>query len=212
MRVCSGEYRKGMKLRQERTGKTVLVNNAITFQADSRSQVESAWPGDIIGLHNHGTIQIGDTFTEGEDLKFGGIPFFAPELFQRVVLRDPLRLKALQKGVVQLSEEGATQVFRPLRNNDMILGAVGSLQFDVAAFRLKSEYGVECAFEPVNVSTARWIVCGDDKMIEKFRAKAYEYLAEDGDGFLVYLATSRVNLELAVERWPDIEFRTTREL
>jgi len=212
LRVCSGSYRKGMKMRHVRIGKTVQIANALTFQADERLLVEEAWPGDIIGLHNHGTIQIGDTFTEGEDLKYVGIPFFAPELFRRVVLKDPLKMKALQKGVVQLSEEGATQVFRPLKNNDMILGAVGSLQFDVAAFRLKDEYGVEAVFEAIGVHTARWIRCEDPKMLERFRDKAYENLALDGDNQLVYLAPTRVNLSLTLERWPDIRFLATREL
>jgi peptide chain release factor 3 len=212
LRVCSGTYTKGMKMRHVRLGKTVQVANAITFQADERRHVEEAWPGDIIGLHNHGTIQIGDTFTEGEDLKYEGIPYFAPELFRRVVLKDPLRMKALHKGVVQLSEEGATQVFRPLKNNDLILGAVGVLQFDVAAYRLKGEYGVEAIVEPVNVFTARWVVCDDDKMLARFREKAYEHLAMDGDDQLVYLAPTRVNLSLTEERWPDIRFLATREL
>ncbi len=212
LRVCSGSYRKGMKMRHVRIGKTVQISNAITFQADERRHVEEAWPGDIIGLHNHGTIQIGDTFTEGEELKYEGIPYFAPELFRRVVLKDPLRLKALQKGVVQLCEEGATQVFRPLRNNDLILGAVGILQFDVAAERLKSEYGVEAIVEPVKVFTARWVANDDDGMLQRFRDKAHDNLAEDGDGQLVYLATSRVNLDLTMERWPDIRFLATREL
>ncbi len=212
LRVCSGSYKKGMKMRHVRIGKTVQVANAITFQADERRHVEEAWPGDIIGLHNHGTIQIGDTFTEGEELKYGGIPFFAPELFRRVVLKDPLRMKALQKGVVQLSEEGATQVFRPLKNNDLILGAVGVLQFDVAAYRLKDEYGVDAVVEPVGVYTARWVACDDEKMLDRFRVKAYEHLAEDGDGQLVYLAPTRVNLNLTEERWPDIRFNATREL
>jgi peptide chain release factor 3 len=212
LRVCSGSYKKGMKLRHVRTGKPVQVANAITFQADERRHVEDAWPGDIIGLHNHGTIQIGDTFTEGEDLKYEGIPYFAPELFRRVVLKDPLRGKSLQKGVTQLCEEGATQVFRPLRNNDIILGAVGVLQFDVAAYRLRDEYGVEAVVEPVSVHTARWVSCGDEKMLNRFRDKAYENLAEDGDGQLVYLAPTRVNLGLTEERWPDLRFLATREL
>ncbi|MBP9604266.1 MAG: peptide chain release factor 3 [Chromatiaceae bacterium] len=212
LRVCSGSYRKGMKMRHVRIGKTIQVANAITFQADERHLVEEAWPGDIIGLHNHGTIQIGDTFTEGEELKYLGIPFFAPELFRRVVLKDPLKMKALQKGVVQLSEEGATQVFRPLKNNDLILGAVGNLQFDVAAYRLKDEYSVEAVVEPVSVHTARWVVCKDDKMRERFQDKAYENLALDGDNQLVYLAPTRVNLSLIQERWPDIRFLATREL
>jgi len=212
LRVCSGSYRKGMKMRHVRIGKTVQISNAITFQADERRHVEEAWPGDIIGLHNHGTIQIGDTFTEGEELKYEGIPYFAPELFRRVVLKDPLRMKALQKGVLQLCEEGATQVFRPLKNNDMILGAVGILQFDVAAQRLKSEYGVEAIVEPVSVVTARWVKCEDPKLLERFKVKAYENLALDGDDQLVYLAPTRVNLGLTEERWPEIEFMATREL
>jgi peptide chain release factor 3 len=212
LRVCSGSYKKGMKMRHVRIGKAVQISNAITFQADARRHVEEAWPGDIIGLHNHGTIQIGDTFTEGENLKYEGIPYFAPELFRRVVLKDPLRMKALQKGVLQLCEEGATQVFRPLRNNDMILGAVGVLQFDVAAHRLKDEYGVEAIVEPVQVATARWVSCDDPKMLQKFREKAHANLAEDGDGELVYLASSRVNLDLTIERWPEVRFLATREL
>ncbi|MCB1788233.1 MAG: peptide chain release factor 3, partial [Gammaproteobacteria bacterium] len=212
LRVCSGSYKKGMKMKHVRIGKTVQVANAITFQADERLHVEEAWPGDIIGLHNHGTIQIGDTFTEGEDLKFTGIPYFAPELFRRVVLKDPLKMKQLQKGVLQLSEEGATQAFRPLRNNDLILGAVGVLQFDVAAHRLKGEYGVDAVVEPVGVQAARWVVCKDDRELRRFRDKAYEHLAEDGDGQLVYLAPTRVNLNLTMERWPDVQFLATREL
>jgi peptide chain release factor 3 len=212
LRVCSGTYKKGMKMRHVRIGKTVQVSNAITFQADERKHVEEAWPGDIIGLHNHGTIQIGDTFTEGEELKYEGIPYFAPELFRRVVLKDPLRLKALQKGVVQLCEEGATQVFRPMRNNDIILGAVGVLQFDVAAHRLKDEYGVEAIVENINVATARWVQCDDPKMLEQFKTKAHDNLALDGDDQLVYLAPTMVNLDLTIERWPDIKFTATREL
>jgi peptide chain release factor 3 len=212
LRVCSGSYKKGMKMRHVRINKTVQISNAITFQADERKHVEEAWPGDIIGLHNHGTIQIGDTFSDGEELKYEGIPYFAPELFRRVVLKDPLRMKALQKGVLQLCEEGATQVFRPMKNNDLILGAVGVLQFDVAAHRLKDEYNVEAIVEAISVNTARWIKCEDDKMLAKFKEKAYENLALDGDDQLVYLAPTRVNLNLAIERWPDVQFLATREL
>jgi peptide chain release factor 3 len=212
LRVCSGSYKKGMKMRHVRLGKSIQVSNAITFQADERRQVEEAFPGDIIGLHNHGTIQIGDTFTEGEELKYEGIPYFAPELFRRVVLKDPLKMKQLQKGVLQLCEEGATQVFRPLKNNDMILGAVGMLQFDVAVHRLKGEYGVEAIVEPISVATARWIECDDDKMLQQFKSKNHDNLALDGDDQLVYLAPTRVNLNLATERWPDVRFLASREL
>ena len=212
MRVCSGQFKKGMKMTHVRLGKTVQIANAITFQADSRKNVEEAWPGDIIGLHNHGTIQVGDTFTQGETLKFGGIPYFAPELFRRVILKDPLRMKALQKGLIQLTEEGATQLYRPLRNNDLILGAVGVLQFDVTAHRLKNEYNVECVYDSVPVNTARWVSCDDPKLFEEFKKKAYANLAADGGGYPVYLASSRVNLQLTEERWPDVTFSATREL
>ncbi|MEQ1635683.1 MAG: peptide chain release factor 3 [Methylococcales bacterium] len=212
LRICSGKFDKGMKLNHVRIGKNIQVANAITFQADTRKNVEEAFPGDIIGLHNHGTIQVGDTFTQGESLKFGGIPYFAPELFRRVVLKDPLRAKALQKGLVQLTEEGATQLFKPLKNNDLILGAVGVLQFDVTAFRLKSEYNVDCVYDAVSVSAARWVSSSNAVKLEEFKRKVFENLAEDGGGYLVYLANSRVNLQLTQERWPDIKFSATREL
>jgi peptide chain release factor 3 len=211
VRITSGQYRKGMKLRQVRTGKDLQVANAITFMAQDREQAENAFAGDIIGLHNHGTIRIGDTFTEGEALKFQGIPNFAPELFRRVLLKDPLRMKALNKGLDQLSEEGATQVFRPLLSNEVILGAVGVLQFEVVAYRLKHEYGVDSAFEGVDVNTARWTACADAKMLEDFRRKNEPRLALDSSGALAYLAPSRINLNLAQERWPEVQFSATRE-
>lgn len=211
LRVCSGVYRKGSKVLNVRMGREVQFNQALTFMASEREHVEEAWPGDIIGIHNHGTIQIGDTFTEGESLKFIGIPYFAPELFKRVRLRDPLKSKALLKGLVQLSEEGATQLFRPLNSNDLILGAVGVLQFDVVAYRLKSEYNVECSYEPVQINTVRWVECRDLKMLEQFREKAFDNLALDGAEKLAYLAPTQVNLQLTKERWPDIEFKETRE-
>ena len=211
LRITSGHFEKGMKLRHVRAQKTVAVNNAHTFLASRRDQTETAFAGDILGLHNHGTIQIGDTFTEGEQLKFTGIPNFAPELFRRVRLRDPLRAKALQKGLIQLSEEGATQVFRPLTSNDLILGAVGVLQFDVVAHRLKHEYGDDCSFEAVQVSTARWVNFPDSKMESDFRRKNEQHLALDGHDTLSYIAPNRANLQLVMERWPEVEFRATRE-
>jgi peptide chain release factor 3 len=211
MRICSGTYTKGMKMKHVRTGKDMRVADAFSFKAGERISVEQAVAGDIIGLHNHGSIQIGDTFTEGEELKFGGIPHFAPELFKRIRLKDPLRAKQLQNGIRQLSEEGSTQVFFPFKNNDIIVGAVGQLQFDVVAFRLKEEYGVEAIYEPVNVYTARWAEAEDNKKIEALRNKAEDNLAIDGGGHLTYLAPTRVNLSLAEERFPDIAFRATRE-
>ena len=212
MRICSGEYRRGMRVKHVRSGKDMKIPDAITFMAADRQHAETAYAGDIIGIHNHGTINIGDSFSEGEELLFTGIPSFAPEIFRRAVLKDPLRLKALQKGLAQLCEEGATQLFKPLRNNDLILGAVGPLQFDVVAHRLKDEYKVECQFEAVNVATARWVECDDEKMLEDFRRKAHDNLAVDHGDSLVYVAPTRVNLSLTEERWPDVRFRNTREL
>ena len=157
MRLCSGRYARGMRMHHVRLDKDIRIADALTFLAADRSQAEEAYAGDIIGLHNHGTINIGDTFSEGEDLTFTGVPNFAPEMFRRAVLKDPLRMKALQKGLSQLCEEGATQLFKPLRNNDLILGAIGQLQFEVVAFRLQDEYSVQCVFEPINVAVARWV-------------------------------------------------------
>jgi peptide chain release factor 3 len=211
MRICSGEYRKGMRVLHVRSGKEVKIPDAITFMAADRQHADTAYAGDIIGLHNHGTINIGDSFTEGEQIRFTGIPNFAPEIFRRAVLKDPLRLKALQKGLAQLCEEGATQLFRPLRNNDLILGAVGPLQFDVVAHRLRDEYKVECQFETVSVATARWVACDDPRMLTEFEKKAHDNLALDHGDQLVYIAPTRVNLNLTEERWPDVAFRETRE-
>lgn len=211
MRVCSGKYEQGMKMRHVRIGKDIKIGDALTFFSSDRERLEEAFGGDIIGLHNHGTIQIGDTFTAGENISFTGIPHFAPELFRRVRLKDPLKSKQLRQGLQELAEEGATQVFFPERNNDIILGAVGVLQFDVVASRLKEEYKVECAYEAINVWSARWIECSDEKKLKEFSDKAYENLAIDGGGHLTYLAPTRVNLSLMEERWPDVKFRATRE-
>ena len=211
LRLSAGRYSRGMRLFHVRLDKEVRVADALTFMAADRVQAEEAYAGDIIGLHNHGTINIGDTFTQGERLTFTGVPDFAPEIFRRAVLKDPLRAKALQKGLSQLCEEGATQLFRPLRNNDLVLGAVGQLQFEVVAFRLQDEYGVQCVFEPVTVHTARWVDAADPRKLEEFTARAHDHLARDHKGALVYLAPSRINLQLTLERWPDIVFRETRE-
>ncbi|ABC32554.1 peptide chain release factor 3 [Hahella chejuensis KCTC 2396] len=211
LRVCSGRYEQGMKIKHVRLGKDIRIADALTFMAGDRARAEEAFAGDIIGLHNHGTIQIGDTFSEGEELKFSGIPNFAPELFRRIRLKDPLKSKQLQKGLIQLSEEGAVQVFRPLNNNDLIVGAVGMLQFDVVVHRLKSEYKVEAVYEPVNVSTARWVDAKDPKKLEEFKRKVSENLSLDGGDNLTYLAPTNVNLQLAIERYPDVQFRKTRE-
>ncbi len=211
MRICSGEYRKGLRVTHVRSGKEIKIPDAITFMAADRQHAETAYAGDIIGLHNHGTINIGDSFSEGDAVHFTGIPNFAPEIFRRAVLKDPLRLKALKKGLAQLCEEGATQLFRPMRNNDLILGAVGPLQFEVVAYRLRDEYKVECQFEAINVATARWVESDDKNMLEEFQRKAHDNLALDHGGSLVYIAPTRVNLSLTEERWPGIRFLKIRE-
>lgn len=211
VRICSGKYQKNIKLQHVRLEREIQINNALTFMAGDRERADEAYPGDIIGLHNHGTIQIGDTFTKGENLKFTGIPHFAPELFKRVRLKDPLKSKALLKGLMQLSEEGATQLFRPLHSNDLILGAVGSLQFDVVAHRLKFEYNVDCDYDVINVYAARWVNSEDKKILAEFKDKLSENLALDINDDLTYLAPTRVNLNLTMERWPKIIFETTRE-
>lgn len=211
LRICSGTYRSGMKMHHVRIKRDMTVSNALTFMAGNREHVDMAMPGDIIGLHNHGTIQVGDSFTQGEKLTFTGIPYFAPELFRRIQLRDPLKSKSLQKGLIELGEEGATQIFRPLDSNDLIVGAVGVLQFDVVAWRLKEEYGVDCSYENIRVISARWIRCDDPLHLREFKNKCSDNLAEDGAGYLTYLAPSMVNLNLTMERWPKVQFLSTRE-
>jgi len=211
LRICSGTYRRGMKMRHVRLGKDVRIADAVSFLAGDREQVEEAIAGDIIGLHNHGTIQIGDTFTEGESLKFTGVPHFAPELFRLIRLRDPLKTKQLRKGLQQLSEEGSVQVFFPLANNNVLVGAVGQLQYEVVAYRLREEYGVEAIYEPVNIYSARWVACDDERVMAQFHGKAGDNLALDGGGHLTYLAPTRVNLGLTQERYPQVMFRATRE-
>ena len=212
LRICSGHFEPGIRLRHVRLGRDVQISNALTFFARGREQVEDAYAGDIIGLHNHGTIQIGDTFTAGEKLNFQGIPSFAPELFRRVRPLDPMRAKALVKGLTELCEEGAAQVFRLIQRNDLILGAIGILQFDVVAYRLKHEYGVDCLFEAVSTQFARWVSSSKAGELEKFMRHVGENVALDGGGLPAYLAPSRVNLQLTTERWPEIAFHSTREV
>ena len=211
VRVCSGRFERGMKVKQVSAGKWLAVNNAITFMAQDRTTTDEAWAGDIIGIPNHGTVKLGDTFTEGEDLKFTGIPSFAPEHFRRARLKNPLKMKQLQKGLQQLAEEGASQLFRPLASNDLILGAVGTLQFDVVAHRLEFEYGVDVVFEPFDCATARWLR-GSDADLKALADKHSFNVALDGAGDYVYLAPNRVNLAMAQERFPDVKFLETREI
>ncbi len=211
MRICSGRFQRGMRVRHHRIGKEVQIANAIIFMAQDRAGVEEAWPGDIIGIHNHGTIKIGDTFTDKEPLKFTGIPNFAPEHFRRVRLANPLKSKQLEKGLLQLAEEGAVQVFRPMENNDHILGAVGLLQFDVIVARLRDEYGADALYEPAPIESARWVDCKDRQRLDAFVKDVRANMALDAEGNLTYLAPNSWRLGRTMELWPEIEFRTTRE-
>ncbi|WP_028450778.1 peptide chain release factor 3 [Chitinibacter tainanensis] len=211
LRVCSGEFTRGMKFKHLRLNREIAANSVVTFMAQGREQVEEAYAGDIIGLPNHGNIQIGDSFSEGELLTFTGIPFFAPEMFRVVRIKNPLKIKQLQKGLQQLGEEGAVQVFKPLNGGDLILGAVGVLQFEVVASRLLNEYGVEAIFESSPIYTARWVSCEDAKKLADFEKNLVNNLARDAADSLAYLATSRVNLDLTMERWPELKFHATRE-
>ena len=211
LRICSGRFQKGIKVIHHRIGKDITLANATIFMAQDRANVVEAFPGDIIGLHNHGTIKIGDTFTDKEPLNFTGIPNFAPEHFRRVRLKNPLKLKQLQKGLVQLAEEGAVQFFRPIFGSDYILGAVGMLQFDVTMARLKDEYWVNAVYEPVNHATARWIKCDNNRLLEEFKVDKQSYLFLDAEENLTYLAPSTWELDYVIEKWPGIEFLKTLE-
>ncbi len=210
-RICSGKFTKGMSVRHHRIGKDVKIANAVIFMSQDRTHVEEAYPGDIIGIHNHGTIKIGDTFTTKEELKFTGIPNFAPELFRRVRLKDPMKRKQLHKGLVQLSEEGAVQVYKTLLGGDYILGAVGVLQFDVTVARLQAEYRVDADYVGTDFQVARWVTSDDKKKMDEFRRRFEPNLAEDVDGFLAYLAPTPWKLKYTEEEWPEITFHKTRE-
>lgn len=211
LRICSGRFQRGMKVIHHRTGKEVTFANATIFLAQDRANVEEAYPGDVIGIHNHGTIKIGDTFTEKEPLKFTGIPNFAPEHFRRVRLKNPLKAKQLQKGLTQLAEEGAVQVFRPVLDSTYILGAVGVLQFDVTMARLKAEYGVDAVYEPVAYHTARWVTSKNPERLKAFEKEMAANLAFDAEGHLAYLAPSEWRLEFVSDKWPEIEFHKVSE-
>ena len=211
LRVCSGRFERGMRLKHLRLNREIKVSSVVTFMASSREQVEEAYAGDIIGLPNHGNMQIGDSFSEGEMLQFTGIPYFAPEIFRSVRIRNPLKVKQLHKGLQQLGEEGAVQVFKPVLGSELILGAVGVLQFEVVSSRLMNEYGVDAVFEGTSISSARWVSGDDKKMLSDFEKSLAHNVAYDAAGNLTYLATSPVNLRLTEERWPKLTFHATRE-
>lgn len=211
LRVCSGRFHRGMRVVHHRIGKKVAIANATIFMAQDRTNVEEAYPGDIIGIHNHGTIKIGDTFTEKEPLKFIGIPSFAPEHFRSIRLKNPMKAKQLQKGLAQLAEEGTVQVFRPLGTSDYILGAVGVLQFEVTSDRLRHEYGADTVFEEVQYVLARWAECEDRNRLKAFQQENRGFLANDAEGHLTFLAPSEWRLEFVMKQWPEVSFHKTRE-
>jgi peptide chain release factor 3 len=210
-RVCSGRYVPGMKVRHLRSGREMKLANALTFMANERVKSEDAVAGDIIGIHNHGQLSIGDTLTEGEALAYKGIPYFAPELFRVARPRDPFKAKQLAKGLQELGEEGAIQVFESTHSNTLLLGAVGQLQFEIVAHRLASEYKVDAIYDSANISTARWLTYPDENTRRNFEREQTASLATDVDGNPVFLATNRYNLQVTVERWPKVGFHTTRE-
>ncbi len=210
-RVCSGRYLPGMKVRHLRLEREVKLANVLTFMANERLLKEEAVAGDIIGIHNHGNLHIGDTLSEGEALSFKGIPYFSPELFRVARLRDPLKSKQLSKGLQELGEEGAIQVFESVASGSLLLGAVGYLQFEVVAHRLQTEYKVDAIFEPADIYTARWLRFPDEATRRNFEREQLQRLAKDVDGNPVYLASSRYNLEVTSEKWSRVVFLASRE-
>ena len=211
MRVCSGHFERGMRLKIQRTGKEFRPNNVVSFLSQRRELLDEAYAGDIIGIPTHGGIQLGDTLTDGPDLQFTGLPFFAPEIFHIVEVVNPLKTKQLRTGLMQLGEEGAIQVFRPLRNTMMLLGAVGSLQFDVAAHRLQHEYGVEARMSPAPYTCARWISSDDPVAFDKFVEANAGRLARDAADALAVLTNTTFEMKVVEDRFPEIKFHKQRE-
>jgi peptide chain release factor 3 len=211
MRLCSGKFKRGMKLKQISTGKVIAVHSPIFFFARERELAEEAFPGDIIGIPNHGALRVGDTLTEGEALTFTGIPNFAPEILRRVKLGDPTKTKQLRNALNDMAEEGVTQIFRPLIGSNWIVGVVGQLQLEVLISRLQAEYKVDAGFEPSPWETARWLSADDPAKLEAFMADHRSALAEDRDGSPVYMARDGWELNYTSQRNPDIRFTATRE-
>jgi len=211
LRICSGYFERGMRLKISRNGKEIRTNNALSFLSQRRDILDEAFPGDIIGIPNHGLLQLGDTLTEGEKLQFTGLPFFAPEIFKMVETADPLRTKQLREGLMQLGEEGAIQVFKPLVGTQMLLGAFGQLQFEVVAHRLKSEYNAEVRMLNARYSISRWVSAKDPVLLKKFILENSHRMSEDVVGAPVFLAAHRSELEVAQQLWKDIEFHALRE-
>ncbi|RDD61465.1 peptide chain release factor 3 [Ferruginivarius sediminum] len=211
LRLVSGRFKRGMKLKQARTGKTMAVHNPIMFFAQDRELAEEAWPGDILGIPNHGQLRVGDTLVEAGETRFTGIPNFAPEILRRVRLDDPMRAKHLKRALEDLAEEGVTQVFRPVIDSSYVVGVVGQLQLDVLAQRIETEYNVRAAFEAAPFETARWVDADDPQMLKKFIDRNRSAVAEDRDGAPVYMARNFWDMGRIQEDWPDIRFSATRE-
>jgi peptide chain release factor 3 len=211
MRLCSGRFVRGMRLRLSSSGKMVGVHNPILFFAQDRELVDEAWPGDIIGIPNHGTIRVGDTLTEGEELRFTGIPNFAPEILQRVRLDDPMKSKQLRRALESFAEEGVTQVFKPRLGANWIVGVVGRLQLEVLASRIDNEYGIKVGFEAAPFETARWVGGADAAELKRFEEANHAAMAEDRDGAPIFLARNSWELRYAQKQWPGIVFAATRE-
>ena len=211
VRVASGRYTPGMKLKVQRTGKELRPTSVVTFMSQRREAVDEAYAGDIIGFTTHGGVQLGDTITDGANLQFTGLPFFAPEMFMTVVLKNPLRTKQLQQGLLQLGEEGAIQVFKPDMGGNMLLGAVGQLQFEVVQHRLATEYDCEVRLEGCPYTSARWISADSAQELREFEAAYPTRMAHDAAGALAYLCTSPYDVRLAQERFPKIHFHPLRE-
>ncbi len=211
LRLCSGRFRRGMKLRQQRTGKSLTVQNPIFFFAHERELAEEALAGDIIGIPNHGTLRVGDALTEGEDIRFTGIPNFAPEILRRVRLDDPMRAKQLRRALEDLAEEGVTQVFRPRLGASWIIGVVGQLQLDVLVSRIATEYKIAVGFETAPYETARWVTGDDPAVLKRFAERHQSSLADDRDDAPVFLARNGWEMNRTMEDWPDLRFLATRE-
>jgi peptide chain release factor 3 len=211
VRVCSGRFERGMRLRIQRTGKEFRPNNVVSFLSQRRELLDEAYAGDIIGIPTHGGLQLGDTLTEGEALQFTGLPFFAPEIFRYIEVLNPLRAKQLRTGLMQLGEEGAIQVFRPLRSPMMLLGAVGALQFEVAAHRLQHEYGVEARVLPAPYTCARWVSSDDPGMLERFIERNAGRVAQDAADAYAVLTATKHEMKVIQDMWPDIRFHAQRE-
>ncbi len=211
MRLSSGRFQRGMKLKQVGTGKMITISSPILFFAREREIVDEAWPGDIIGVPNHGVLRVGDTLTEGEELRITGIPSFAPEILRRVRLEDPMKSKQLRRALEDLAEEGVTQVFRRNLGGDWIVGVVGALQLDVLLTRVETEYQVKIGLEQAPFETARWVSADNKADLDAFMAAQRAAMAEDRDGAPVYLARNAWELNTVRERFPAIRFAETRE-